>query len=208
MEIGYRQRGPQGNPGLDRFMASGRESREGGQQNLRTIGEMYKFYNQKEGGLFGRYGTQETKPQFANLTEAIGARGTDPNAASLVKSAYEGIDPGDWTKAKSQYQEQNPTIPGVSGEGLLGGIQQIGTGLDKMTGGYAGKAAGAIGDFAMDKLGGQKIKDWGTKALTGIADSAFGQGASSLFAGAGAIAPYAVLAKEVYDFMGNTKDAY
>ena len=103
MEIGYRQRGPQGNPGLDRFMASGRESREGGQQNLRTIGEMYKFYNQKEGGLFGRYGTQETKPQFANLTEAIGARGTDPNAASLVKSAYEGIDPGDWTKAKSQY---------------------------------------------------------------------------------------------------------
>ena len=73
---------------------------------------------------------------------------------------------------------------------------------------FHGKAAGAIGDFAMDKLGGQKIKDWGTKALTGIADSAFGQGASSLFAGAGAIAPYAVLAKEVYDFMGNTKDAY
>ena len=148
MEIGYRQRRPRGNPGLDRFMASGQEDREGGQQNLRTIGEMYKFYNQKEGGLFGRYGTEETKPQFASLSAAQT--------------------------------------------------------FDESTGKFFSKAGKAAGDFAMENLGGNYLKEAGANFMKSTAGQVLGSGANLLWKAA----PYAAIAKEVYDFMGNTKDAY
>ena len=204
MSVGYNKYANKYN----RFQEGYEESRAGGKASVGAGAEIYKYLANKEGGLWGRMATQGTDPAFGSLTEAISARGAgDANAAGLIQKAYEGVAPDDWNKAVTNFAQQNVGTPGQEGVGFLGGVQKIGKGLDTLTGGYAGKAAGAAGDFAM-KYGGQAIKDFGKKAVGNLAQSALGEGVKAIAGGVSAVAGPVLMAKQVVDFANQTVDAY
>ena len=191
-----------------RFKSGAEASRARGASSIGAGMDLYKLLNMKEGGLMGQASSQDLTGGYeGTLGDAIKLAKTDTNMQSLVNQAYggtTGMSKGEaWTTAVDKFKG----MKGSEGTGLLGGIEKIGTGIDTLTGGYASKATGAIGDFAM-KHGGQAIKDFGTKAMGNIAQSAVGEGVKALVGGVAAVAGPVMMAKQVYDFANETVDAY
>ena len=203
------------NRNLDRFKTNIEDARTGTLASANMFGEGYKYFNNKEGGLLGNFSSQGSQPAFSSLTEAENFRNANPNNSSvaqgLINKAYKGVAPDDYAKKASNFLEQNMGTPGTEGKGLLGGIEQMGQGLNTLTGGLSNKVAQKAGSFAMEKMGGNFLKEKGAEFMASKAGTALGSmasGASGLLAGASAVAGPLMLAKAAYDMVGASKDAY
>ena len=206
---------PTYNQNNNRFLQAAQDSRKGAFESVGAASQIYQFLGDKNGSLLGNFATQGSQPAFSSLAEAEkfrNANRNDTGVQDLINKAYKGVAPDDYAKKASNFLEQNVEMPGQEGQGLLGGLQQMGTGLNTLTGGYAEKvgdyAMEKVGNYAMDKLGGQAIKDFGTKAVSKIAESAVGQGLGAVASGLMSVAGPAMMAKQIYDFANQTVDAY
>jgi hypothetical protein len=206
------------NKNTNRFLQQIDDSRQGGLDSAGALSQMWQYHGGKK-GLLGNFATKGSQPTYGSLTQAIGARGTDPNAASLVKGAYKGVASDDWGKAVSNFAEQNVGTPGKEGEGLLGGMQTLG-GLGKDAIGWAGEKTIGWADQAMGGYGkkllasgaekfaktgiGEAVKSWGTQ----LASSSVGAGVTAAAGAIGAVAAPLALLKQGYDFVGAQHDAH
>lgn len=203
------------NRNTDRFMTNIKDARTSTMDSASMMGQGYKYLMGKDGGLLGNFSSQEQNPAFANLGAAESYRNNNPNnnsaAQGLINQAYKGVAPDDYAKKASNFLEQNMGTPGQEGKGFLGGLQQMGQGINTLTGGAAGNAAKAVGSYAMENLGGNFLKEKGAQFLASKAGATIGgamAGAGGLLAGASAVAGPLMLLKGAYDMVGASKDAY
>jgi hypothetical protein len=219
MSVGYAKK-------YARFKSESEAAREGGTASASALGQALKYYGGQEGGFFGQAsGTKFTPHSDRSWNSALTYRDElqDAYTEDELKSheGYQKVQgninkflgkggPGQnlaTMSERSNAWNQFGTTEQTKGTGLLGGMKQIGTGLDTLTGGYPSKAAGAVGDFAM-KYGGQWVKDAGTKVAGRVAESAVGQGLGAVASGLMSVAGPVMAMKQVYDFANQTVDAY
>ena len=195
---------PTYNQNNNRFLQAAQDSRKGAFESVGAASQIYQFLGDKNGSLLGntqQYNKTYEVSEGDNLSSIAKSHNMDLDVLkSLNKNMLNREGGYDYMKTGDPIN-----LGGAKDrQGLLGGLQQMGTGLNTLTGGYAGK----VGNYAMDKLGGQAIKDFGTKAVGKLAESAVGQGLGAVASGLMSVAGPVMMAKQIYDFANQTVDAY
>jgi len=177
---------PNYNKNLDRFLQDAEDNRKSGLDSVKAFGQLYDYYDATTpGGLLGQ-------AKIADKSYDVSAGDT---FGSIAKSEGIGLD---------ALKSMNQAIGGREG-----GFDALKIGEKiNLGGGQEGTGLKGLLQMADNKF----LKGAGQKALGNIASKFAGnslvQGASSLLsAGMSAFGP-ALLAKQIYDFMGSTKDAY
>ena len=220
MSVGYAKR-------YSRFQAEHDAARQGGKASMGALGAALKYYGGQEGGLLGQaYGSEFTPASDRSWNAALqyrdelkgaytadelkGHEGYQKVQGNINKFLGEG-GPGEGLRTTGELSDawnQFGTTEQTKGTGFLGGVEQMKTGLDTLTGGRVSGAMNTAGNWAMENLGGNFLKEGAKNLGTKVMGSSAMQGLGALASGAMAVAGPVMMAKQAYDFMNQTVDAY
>jgi len=223
MSVGYAKR-------YGRFQAEHDAAREGGKASIGALGSALKYYGGQEGGLLGQaQGSKFTPASDRSWNAALQYRDQLKGAYTADElKGHEGYQKvqGNINKflgvhgeggtgqtlrtsgERSDAWNQFGTTEQTKGTGFLGGVEQMKTGLDTLTGGKVSGAMNTAGNWAMENLGGNFLKEGAKNIGTKVMGSTAMQGLGALASGAMAVAGPVMMAKQAYDFMNQTVDAY